>query len=480
MQKRRVTGNKRDNSVRRRKVDRKLDEIVISLKEELVRSISDSIKIKSVQDTPVDGGPFGKGVRDSLDQTIKLAQKLGFEARNADGYVGIVDYGLGETFGVLGHLDVVPEGEGWEVPPYSGLVKDGEIWGRGTQDDKGPMIAALYALKAIKDYVKKPSKRIRLIFGTNEETGWECMKYYVKHEEIPDFSVTPDADFPVIFAEKGIVNYGISAPAISGEKGLVIENLTAGEAPNMVASSAKVVLRGADDEILEKIRSFSPKNNTKLEINKSDRRVEISITGISAHGSTPNKGQSALAALVDLLAELPLEDSEMKRLLSTIRNKIGYEFYGESLGISGRDSMSGELTLNMGTLRLQAGVLKLVINIRYPVFFNEAMIRSQIEEAFNGFRVETYHHQKPLYVSPDSELVKMCREVYKEVTGHDEEPIAIGGGTYARAVPNAVAFGALLPGNVELAHQPNERISIEDVLLVARIYAQLFLRFLQT
>jgi succinyl-diaminopimelate desuccinylase len=142
--------------------------------------------------------------------------------------------------------------------------------------------------------------------------------------------------------------------------------------------------------------------------------------------------------------------------------------------------MSGELTLNMGTLRLQAGVLKLVINIRYPVFFNEAMIRSQIEEVFNGFRVESFHHQKPLYVSPESELVKMCREVYKEVTGNDEEPIAIGGGTYARAVPNAVAFGALLPGNVELAHQPNERISIEDVLLVARIYAQLFLRFLQT
>lgn len=461
-------------------MDRKLDEMVIALKNELVSAVSDSVRVKSVQDTPVDGGPFGKGVKESLEKTVKLAKDLGFEARNADGYVGIVDYGSGETFGVLGHLDVVPEGEGWEVPPYSGLVKDGEIWGRGTQDDKGPMIAALYALKAVKEYVKKPSKRIRLIFGTNEESGWECMKYYVKHEEIPDMSVTPDADFPVIFAEKGIVNYGISAPAHNGGEGISVEVLSAGEAPNMVASSARAVLRGVDAESYEKIEAFSPKNDTKLKLTRSEDKVEILITGSSAHGSTPYKGQSAIAAIVDLLADLRLGDSEIKNFLTAIKSKIGYEFYGESLGISGKDSMSGELTLNAGTLRLQAGVLKLVINIRYPVFFNESMIRSQIEEAFKGFRVETFHHQKPLYISPDSELVKMCREVYKEVTGHDEEPIAIGGGTYARAVPNAVAFGALFPGNVEMAHQPNERVSIEDLLLVSRIYAQLFLRFLQS
>ena len=461
-------------------MDRKLDEIVISLKDEMVSAISRSIKIKSVQDSPVEGGPFGEGIKRSLEDTMSLARELGFQARNADGYVGIVDYGEGKTFAVLGHLDVVPEGQGWDEPPYSGLVKDGEIWGRGTQDDKGPMIAALFALKAIKQYIPDPSKRIRLIFGTNEESGWECMKYYVKHEEIPDMAVTPDAEFPVIFAEKGIVNYGISSGVKGPKDGLIVESIDAGEASNMVASSAKAVLKGLTPEALQKIKDFVPQNEARLEVREHGETVEITFTGVSAHGSTPYKGQSAMAALVDLLATLPLSDPQLKEFLDLLKSRMGYEFYGESLGIAGKDSMSGELTLNLGTLKLQAGLIKLVINIRYPVFFSEAMVRSQIEETFRGCRVEMHHHQKPLYVSPDSELVKMCRAVYKEMTGHDEEPIAIGGGTYARAVPNAVAFGALFPGRIERAHQPNERVSIEDITMVARIYAQLFLRFLHS
>jgi len=461
-------------------MDKKLDDLVISLKDEMVNSISESIKIKSVRENPVEEGPFGEGIKKSLEHTVKLAKKLGFQARNAEGYVGIVDFGSGKTFGVLGHLDVVPEGEGWEVPPYSGLVKDGEIWGRGTQDDKGPMIAALYALKAIKEYCPNPSKRIRLIFGTNEESGWECMKYYVKHEEIPDMSVTPDAEFPVIFAEKGIVNYTISSLTDNGGAGLVMESLQAGEAANMVASTARAVLKGVAPDIFNKIKNFKPSNEVRIEIRESDGKVEVLFTGVSAHGSPPYKGHSALAAMVDLLADLPFSDRELCNFLHLVRSKIGYEFFGESLGIAGRDSMSGELTLNLGTMKLVGGEIKLVINIRYPVFFNEAMVRTQIEEAFKGCRVEMHNNKNPLYVSPDSDLVKMCRQVYREMTGHDEKPIAIGGGTYARAVPNAVAFGALFPGGIERAHQPNERVSIDDILMVARIYAQLFLRFLQS
>lgn len=461
-------------------MDKKLDDLVLSLKDEMVNSISESIKIKSVREDPVEGGPFGEGIKKSLEHTVELAGKLGFQARNAEGYVGIVDFGSGKTFGVLGHLDVVPEGEGWEVPPYSGLVKDGEIWGRGTQDDKGPMIAALYALKAIKEHCQNPSKRIRLIFGTNEESGWECMKYYVKHEEIPDMSVTPDAEFPVIFAEKGIVSYTISSRAGNDGEGLVIESLQAGEAANMVASIARAVLKGVTPDVFDKIKNFKPSNEAKIEVRESAGKVEVSFTGVSAHGSTPYKGHSALAALVDLLADLPFSDRELGNFLHLVRSKIGYEFFGESLGIAGRDSMSGELTLNLGTMKLGGGEIKLVINIRYPVFFNEAMIRTQIEEAFKGCRVEMHNNKNPLYVSPDSDLVKMCRQVYREMTDHDEDPIAIGGGTYARAVPNAAAFGALFPGGIERAHQPNERVSIDDILMVARIYAQLFLRFLQS
>jgi len=460
-------------------MNKKVDAAVLALKDEMVNAISELIKIPSVQGEPEEGAPFGVEVRKALEKALELGKELGFEVKNVDNYAGHVQYGnTGRLFGVLGHLDVVPEGTGWSVEPYGGIVKNGYIYGRGAIDDKGPTIAALYALKAIKDAGIEPGNRIRIIFGTNEESGWGGINYYLQKEEIPEMSVTPDAAFTLIYAEKGIVNYRFSKEAGENKEGFEIVELEGGEASNMVAADARVVMKGDLDKLLALLEIFKPKNKATISWEKGADALAIHVKGVSAHGSKPEAGVNAISALLDFLSNLELSKTRLQEFVEKVSSKIGYETDGNSLGIAGRDKITGPLSVNFGTLRYDGEKIEGVINIRYPVFFNEKRIKAQIEEALGGLKIEREHHHDPLYVSPDSELVKLLVNVYEKVTGEKAQLHTIGGGTYARAVPNAVAFGPLFPGREETEHQPDERVLVDDLVMMARIYAQLFHRIL--
>ncbi len=471
-------------------MNKKLDQIVLSLKEELYREASEIIKFRSVQGEFEKDAPFGKGVKEALNYALKLGEKYGFNTKNVDNYAGHVEFGSsGKLFGVLGHLDVVPEGSGWSVNPYEGVIKDGYLWGRGAIDDKAPTIAALFALRAVKELGIKPQNRVRIIFGTNEESGWEGVKYYLKHEEMPDWGVTPDADFPIIYAEKGIVNFKISASVASHSSNgnIFLASFEGGEASNMVPSHATAILKFKEESVgkfvkdfkeLNLIKSFKPANGARVEVRPVDDELIVESFGKSAHGSKPEEGVNAISALLELLSKLKLSDEGFGKIIKDLNEKIGYETDGKTLGIFGSDGISGKLTLNLGTLKIDRESFEAVVNIRYPVFFNVDMIESQMKESFSKFKVERQHHQPPLYVSPNSELVKILSEVYEDVTGEKAYLIAIGGGTYARAIPNAAAFGPLFPGRESTEHQPNERIKLDDLLMTARIYAQLLYRVL--
>ncbi|OAA30399.1 dipeptidase [Kosmotoga arenicorallina S304] len=460
-------------------MNRKVDNAVLELKDEMVGAISEMIKIPSVQGEPEEGAPFGLEVKRALEKALELGKRLGFEVKNVDNYAGHVQYGnTGRLFGVLGHLDVVPEGTGWSVEPYGGIVKNGYIYGRGAIDDKGPTIAALYALKAIKDAGIEPINRIRIIFGTNEESGWGGINHYLKNEEVPEMSVTPDAAFTLIYAEKGIVNYRFSKEAGESKDGFEIIELEGGEASNMVAADARAVIKGDLNKLEATLRLFKPKNKATIDWERHTDVLEIRVKGISAHGSKPETGVNAISALIDFLSKLELSKAGLEEFVQKVSSKIGYETDGNSLGIAGRDKITGALSVNFGTLKYHKEKIEGVINIRYPVFFNEKRIRAQIEEALSGLETRPEHHHDPLYVSPDSELVKLLIDVYERVTGEKALLHTIGGGTYARAVPNAVAFGPLFPGREETEHQPDERVLIDDLVMMARIYAQLFHRIL--
>ena len=456
---------------------KELDQMVISLKDEMFKSASEIIRFKSVQSVSKNDAPFGNEVKKALKYALNIGEKYGFKTQNVDNYAGHVEFGKsGKLFGVLGHLDVVPEGEGWSVKPYEGVIKDGYLWGRGAIDDKAPTIAALFALIAVKKMGIKPTNnRVRIIFGTNEETGWEGLKYYFKHEEMPSWGVTPDADFPIINAEKGIVNFEISAVrstrSIDGDATLI--SLKGGEASNMVIANAELTLDIKNKKVAESIKSFKPQNNARVEMNLDGNRLTVKAFGKSSHGAKPQEGINAASALFELLGKIKLDDEELNGYLKKINEKIGYETNGKSMGIAGRDDVSGELTVNLGIAKITNEMIKLVVNIRYPIFFNVDMIESQIKEALHEMKVEKQHHQGPLYVSPDSDLVKLLSRVYEDVTKQKAYLISIGGGTYARAIPNAAAFGPLFPGKEATEHQPNEHVSLDDLLMTARIYAQL-------
>ncbi len=459
-------------------MNERIDQRVIAMKDEIIEAVAGALHSRSVEGQPVEGGPLGKEVKEALEYVLDLGSEMGFETRNVEGYAGHVQFGDEDgLFGILGHVDIVPEGSGWTVPPFEGVVKDSRIYGRGAIDNKGPVIAALYAMKAVKDLGIIPKKRVRLIVGTNEESGWKGITRYLQVEEMPEAGVTPDAYFPMIFAEKGIVSYVIRGSFTGSElRECGIRSIMGGDAANMVPSRATVELDLSESELKNITESFSPENAVTFSSDKTESGTKIVFRGKSAHGSKPEKGMNAIAPMIDFLCRVPSVKGKCRAFLEALRDKIGYELDGDSLGIYGKDKLSGSLTVNLGKMTVDGNEVSAEINIRYPVMFSESMVFTQVKEAFGSLEVIRRNHKEPLFVSPESELVRLLQKVYREMTGQEAQPIAIGGGTYARAIKNAVAFGPLFPGRPETEHQPDEYIDIEDLLMLTRIYAQLVYR----
>lgn len=455
-----------------------LEKLVDEYQDDIIKSLQESISIKSIEGEPMEGMPFGEGPYKALEHFLNLSKDLGFETKNMEGYAGYVEFGEGEeTVGVLAHVDVVPEGEGWTYPPYAGEIHDGKIYGRGTTDDKGPAIAALYAMKALKESNVPLSRKIRLILGTNEESGWGCMKYYFSHEEAPTMGFTPDAEFPVIHGEKGIIGFNLEQKLDSLQCGNIkLLDIKGGNAPNMVPDNAVAMLEVKDIEgFKDRYNQFMSNRNNEVILDFEGNRVKIQAKGISAHGSTPEKGENAITYLMDALGNLIEDDCDFRSFIDLYNERIGFKHFGEDIGCGFEDDVSGRLNFNPGIIKLEGSKIVLTINVRYP-------IKSSAREVYDGIRnnlkgtnlvlVEGERDSKPLYVARDNFLVEKLMKVYREQTGdNNSEPITIGGGTYARAMENAVAFGPMFPGQMEVAHQKDEFISIEHLMKISKIYA---------
>ncbi|KHO62886.1 putative diguanylate cyclase [Thermoanaerobacter sp. YS13] len=454
-----------------------LNSYIDNMRDDIIKFVQELVKIKSVQDEPKPGMPYGEGVAKALHKALEIAQSLGFRTKNVDGYVGYAEYGEGEEMiGVLGHLDVVPEGDGWTHPPYGAEIHEGKIYGRGTVDDKGPIIAALYGLKAIKDAGLKLSKRVRILFGTNEETGSHEIAYYLKHDEAPTMGFTPDAQYPIIYAEKGITMFNVVKDFNKKPSNIVIEYIKGGERPNVVPGYCEAALKVKEadkkKEIQDKLKAFVKESGYNLKAEEKGEMLVIKSVGVSAHGSLPHLGKNAIMQLFLFLDRIDLEDSDVKDFIHFFAKNVGMETDGKTFGIYLKDE-TGELTFNVGTIQLDENKGVLGLNIRYPVKYKYEDWMNIFEEKIktNGMRIEDMLHQPPLYFPPDHPLIKTLSKVYEEQTGQKAELLAIGGGTYAKEMPNTVAFGPVFPGKPELAHQADEYIEIEDLILNAKIYA---------
>lgn len=455
----------------------KFDQFIDQYKDDLIQSTQELIRIKSIEEPAVGDYPFGEGVQRSLEYVLDLGEKFGFKTKNVDNYAGYVEIGEGkEMVGILAHLDVVPEGDGWTYPPYDATIADGKLYGRGILDDKGPVMMTLYAMKALVEAGAPLKRRIRLILGTNEETNWQGIQYYMKHEEAPTMGFTPDADFPAIHGEKGImdVKFEKEIKEQLNDGGMAILSLSGGSRSNMVAEHAEAVIQGSQ-EFKGILETYNKELGAKLSIESlENNQFKILSSGISAHGSTPELGVNAIAHLLNFLEKLDLQIGDLTNFIRFYSRFIGLEINGESVGCGLEDNESGKLTFNPGVLKLEDNMVSLVANIRYPVTFKDFIVESGIQGALdNPFNVKcsTLSHQDPIYMPKDHKLIKTLMNVYKDYTGDPSQPITIGGGTYARAAKNIVAFGPGLPGRPMLAHQKDEHMSIDDIILASKIYA---------
>lgn len=461
----------------------KYNHIIDAMKDDIIKTTQELISFKSVEAQPEPGAPFGRPMRACLDRALELCEGLGFQTKNINGYAGHAEYGQGEEIiGILVHLDVVPEGTGWSVDPFGGEVVDGKLFGRGSIDDKGPAVAAMYALKAVKDAGDAFNKRVRIIFGCDEETGrWDCMKHYFQSEEMPTCGFSPDADFPIINSEKGITIFSLNKKFEQGDSdtctGIKINYIKGGSRPNMVPEYCEAELelqKDFADRIQKTVAYFNEQLNSKIQTTFENNTCSIKSYGVSAHGSTPEKGVNAISQLIMCLDKLPLCAGEKADFVRLMAASVGMETDGGSFGLYMEDEVSGKLVFNLGVFELNDEEATATVNVRYPVTKTRDEVYAAIANkvAQTGIEYNELAGKGPLYVPADNFLVEKLAEVYKRITGERATLISIGGGTYARAIKNAVAFGPLFPGQPELAHQKDEYIGVEDLMKCTKIYAE--------
>jgi len=453
-----------------------LNKLIDVMKEDIIKSTQEIIRIKSVESEPKPGMPFGIGVSESLECALNTAKKLGFDTVNLDGYVGYAEYGQGEDYVLaLGHLDVVPEGDGWTYPPFGAEIHDGKMYGRGTTDDKGPIMATLYGLKAIKDAKLPLSRRIRVLFGTNEETGSKELGHYLEKEKAPVAGFTPDAEYPIINGEKGITIFNI-VKDFNKENRFenYIKYIKGGQAANMVPDycEAGIISKNAQT-IIKSLGVFIKKTGYKLSAVLNTNLIIIKSIGESAHGSLPHLGKNAIMQLFEFIATIDFGKTDVAEFVAFINKNIGLEIHGESFGVCLEDEISGKLSLLVGIINMNKDQATITLNLRYPVTCKLSDMMGPFNKKVDGtgIRVEKFVHQEPLYFSPDSPIIKALQKVYTEQTGEEAKLVSIGGGTYAKEMPNIVAFGPMFPGEPDTIHKQNEYITIDNLIKNAKIYA---------
>lgn len=443
-----------------------LNQIIDSLREEMIDTLKKWIMIPSVKADPLPNAPFGADVRKMLDVALEDCKRLGFKTEEFDGYIAHADLGEGsdeDALGILAHLDVVPEGDGWKYPPYGAVIEGNRMYGRGTSDDKGPAIAALYAMKAVQMAGIPLKRKVRLILGCDEESGWEDIVHYRKVATMPKIGFSPDASYPVINIEKGLCHLSLKAPA--AKEGLKIYEFNTGLRPNVVPGKATAVIEG-NKETVAAVEQIAKELSVDVTAACKDGKVELTAIGINGHAAFPEIARNAIGEMLLVLRALGA-----KGAVKTFADKVGLEYDGNSLGVKICDGMSGSLTCNMGIIRVNEEDVFATLDIRYPIMTNTDMLIKNIRDALSGIDVTVDGLKAPHYVPESSELVQALLDAYHEETGLERKCIAIGGGTYARSLSEGVAFGAAFPDDEDLAHQANEYADLEGLYKNIKIFA---------
>ncbi|MCL6570235.1 MAG: M20 family metallopeptidase [Bacillus sp. (in: Bacteria)] len=418
------------------------------------------VEIPSVIQVDEQDYPFGKNIDLALRKALEICEHLGFRTfYDPKGYYGYAEIGTGEEMiGVLGHIDVVPAGkiEEWDTPPFQAMIKDGKMYGRGTQDDKGPTLAALFATKVLMNLGITINKRIRFIFGTDEETLWRCMNRYCEIEEIPSMGFTPDSTFPLVYAEKGLLQLHLEG------KNDTSLRLNSGNAFNAVPDTARYAGEKSKElKVALDVLGFAYETAEDV----------IVVLGKSVHAQVNEKGINAINRLVIALKKI----GYTSKIIDFVNDFIEEDPYAIKIFGDCNDESSGKLKFNIGKIELNDQFERLSIDIRIPVTADKQKVVKHLSQISNeyGLRYKEFDYLKSIYLPRDSFLLTTLMNVYQEVTGDKiSEPISSGGATYARSMDNFVAFGATFPNQTKTEHQPNEHIELEEMFKAMMIYSK--------
>ena len=456
-----------------------LNTYINNIKDKIINSTCEIINIPSVfaDDSPI--APFGKDTVRALEYVLNIGKKFGFRTKNIDNMCGYIEFGKGDKLlGIIGHLDVVPAENNWTYSPFNATLDNGNIYGRGAIDDKGPVISALYAMKAVADNYKL-DKRVRLILGLNEENDWKCIERYKQTEEMPDISFSPDANFPCIYAEKTIESLYLKQRYEKNPIIYIEDISTNNNAINVVPKYCSVII-GYDNtkitNITTKFRKLISKYNYNIDIEEIDSsHIKVTSLGISAHAAHPELGQNALSQLLIILNELFSLYNVHLDILEYFTKYIGDDYTGKNLKINFKDE-SGILTLNTAQFFLEDDYLNIGFNLRISVTIDYNIIEKEFNKYCNeNLEVKVARIQDPLYVKKDDKLVKQLCDIFNDYNNSNLEPVAIGGGTYARAFNNCISFGPQMPNAKDMCHQTDEYISINNLIFCTKVYAEAIL-----
>ncbi len=435
-------------------------------KENLINDLAALVSYPSVQDdsTAKENQPFGKANRDVLDAMLAIGKRDGFDTADVDGYAGHIDIGAGEkTFGVLGHLDVVPVNDiGWDSDPFV-MKRDNEIlYGRGVVDDKGALLAGYYACKIINRMNLDTKMKMRVIFGCNEELGSKCVKHYFTKMPFPEMGFTPDASFPVVYGEKAMATVNITGTVAN--QGLI--SMFAGKRANIVPEEVIAIVEGNYKDYLKSFNDFLERNHLDGTCEEEGNHTRLILKGKSAHASLPHEGRNAISYLaLYLVNEI---DNDLIKLIAD--NMSDYNGIGLKINHTG---LMGDLTMNVGVVGYKDKQLNLTLDIRasHEIDFNK--MSDQIKKITASHLLEAKITTTPgLYVDPESELITKLHQAYQEVTRKDDHPQTMGGGTYAKSMPNCVAFGIEFEGYDYKIHGNNENVPVEHLMIATEIYCK--------
>ena len=459
------------------------NEIVNQYKDKMLEDLKGLLSIESVRGESKPDAPVGNGPKEALMYMLSLGERDGMDTKVVDNLAGHIELGSGDDlFGILGHVDVVPAGTGWNTDPYNPVIKDGVIYARGVQDDKGPTIAAYYAMKILKELDVPLKQRVRLIVGTDEESDWLCTDAYFKKEEMPNFGFAPDAEFPVIHGEKGITTFDLVFESDTKSYGdVVLNKFTSGERYNMVPESATANITVDDaDKLKQSFDAFLEEMKLTGDFVKNEDTVDLIVHGKSAHGSTPLEGKNAGLELLRFLKIISI-DQRAFEFLSFYDHYIRDNFDGEQFKMDFEHEEMGETSVNTGIVRYDLkGKSYFGVNLRYPLGMDFKAAIDKLAKEVETYRitVENISNQVPHYVEKNSPLVKVLTDTYKNYVEDDTEPFTIGGGTYARVLEKGVAYGAMFKGTKDTMHQANEQMPVDELVLATTIYLEALYKIL--